>query len=1544
MADPYVALGVSRQVGAPSGINPFTALGVDPAAVQSAPPQPSGGRLPDWAIHDTAPSPSSAPAPARAPAAEWWQSLPPANGQQSQGAQPAAPAFNVERLLSQASRGELPSPSTRTLDSLPQVGAQSSGSTRTLDSLPPINGAADQGAKWWQALPPAQQAPDAVASMLSLGIQGKLPAPPPPPDKSTLSGIGNAIPSGLYAGVASIPNAPTALWNLGARGVRALGGPDLSLEPPINPNPTNYQPRGTAERATYAGAEAVGSLPAMAVGGEIAAPLLRAGGQIASRAVPATVAPVVRGAANMGADVAQSFADMPMNSPGLATAATNAARFAPAPLRPAIVKLGEVASQAPVGVVPQSTFVGGAAGQAAAENVPEPYQPLVNVGANLLAGGGLAAAETALAAGGRAAARTLGGAGIGPKTTIYGPEGQPLARVTETQANTVAGRLAQAAGGDLDTARRALNNAPEQLVEGSQPTTAQIAPVPGFVGLEQAHRVATPEPFNARAAAQNSARLDVVQGLAPESANPTAVGQWFRSQLAAADQAGQIGLASRASNLGAQVEALGGRGTPEGYAAPVQAAVEGVQAPLRAQAAADVATAQAGRGEALAGLPGGRVAVPGGATVPEQYGADIRAQAMQGRAAVSAQVERLKGLIDPEGDAGVAAAPFRQAVEDVYANRPQAEAPPVGEERAIRGIAGSWGDLAPLSEVFALRQRVGDAISDMLPPGATATQPVRRLQQVKGALDDALANVAAHQAAFEAQEVQAGRMGHEESILGRLQQESGYDGASPMGTPPAGSGGVLREQRAGGGSTAGASASGASGASQGRYGTLGGNRPVATAPTAPGRKPESLIDFLIARGGVQDQGGDLRAIGADTLHHQQGGRLVNPRGVPLDYAREAAEEAGFLRPGSTTADLLNAIADHVSGRPVYRISEQAEGDIRARTRQETERQSAAYQHARDVVEMAEADAGARLSNDEIDHAARLVIQGVHPQQALIDAVRPGEDVALARNAQAAVFTHPGMPGAREVPLPLSGGGAGPSSLRPMTAEQLGAYRDYIGAAQSLKQKFDNGAVGDVLSFGEHRTAAEAPGLSRARGGFQKPDAEVVGTILRKGVTEADATRQALNAGIKPETLTGALADELRARAVKVDGSLDPKAYAQFRRDHAGALHVFPDTLKAFDSLAHAQATVDAAHSAAAAIEAAHPLRGVQQSAVMGRYWRPGDEGAEAVRQLLRDTGNDPAARAALDQYAVYRMRDDSVVSPDGTVDAKALDRYTAKYARALSERPELSRQLSSVQSAQRALDDATAAHQAALREYENGAARNFLHDDPLIAVRKAFSSGNPADTFAKLASMVRGSSDAEAGLRRAVVDFILEKARSATPAGETEDFLKADVFRRWIRTNSKPLKELFGGQGVQNLDMVAADLRRGAYSGVSAGGSPTATYAAAGKRHNLVPGGHVGGGVGVTVLTLIGERLGEHVGEHGLIGALALPALGVAVHSLRQAAVRTINDVERLAMLHPSIARELMARVRPDGRVGPLAQRRLGAAIQATLGVGAVQQSIEAKQ
>ena len=81
-------------------------------------------------------------------------------------------------------------------------------------------------------------------------------------------------------------------------------------------------------------------------------------------------------------------------------------------------------------------------------------------------------------------------------------------------------------------------------------------------------------------------------------------------------------------------------------------------------------------------------------------------------------------------------------------------------------------------------------------------------------------------------------------------------------------------------------------------------------PRAP-REPQNILDFLASIGGVQDPTGELRAM---DLHKRNlgwnarmGAWIRSPKGKSPDYAREAAEEAGWLPEGSTISDMYEAI-------------------------------------------------------------------------------------------------------------------------------------------------------------------------------------------------------------------------------------------------------------------------------------------------------------------------------------------------------------------------------------------------------------------------------------------------------------------------------------------------------------------------------------------------------------------------------------------------------------------------------------------------------------
>lgn len=148
-----------------------------------------------------------------------------------------------------------------------------------------------------------------------------------------------------------------------------------------------------------------------------------------------------------------------------------------------------------------------------------------------------------------------------------------------------------------------------------------------------------------------------------------------------------------------------------------------------------------------------------------------------------------------------------------------------------------------------------------------------------------------------------------------------------------------------------------------------GTRTVAETP---------LIDFLIERGGVADFKGELRAIGAAEISERFRGRLVKEGGEPLDYAREAAAEAGFFdhiygdaetaANRSTIADLLDVLEEEVRARS---------GSAAASA------EDAALGQLEGIVASIARMAGPSIDDAIIERAARLAVEeGDEPFDAL----------------------------------------------------------------------------------------------------------------------------------------------------------------------------------------------------------------------------------------------------------------------------------------------------------------------------------------------------------------------------------------------------------------------------------------------------------------------------------------------------------------------------------------------------------------------------------
>lgn len=183
---------------------------------------------------------------------------------------------------------------------------------------------------------------------------------------------------------------------------------------------------------------------------------------------------------------------------------------------------------------------------------------------------------------------------------------------------------------------------------------------------------------------------------------------------------------------------------------------------------------------------------------------------------------------------------------------------------------------------------------------------------------------------------------------------------------------------------------------------------AAVAPAAP--KAQSLLEFLASKGGLGPDA-ELAAIGGEghTVNVEGVGRrkLVRQGGLPLDYAREAAQEAGYLQGNhagtSTVNDLLDAIDAEMRGQK--RFPQGFEGTVGKREASaRSERDQHEFdRHMQGVEEDLAAAGHGELGPEMKQRAVKLMSEGMDADTAVEHAFRQLEQEDATGALRASVF-------------------------------------------------------------------------------------------------------------------------------------------------------------------------------------------------------------------------------------------------------------------------------------------------------------------------------------------------------------------------------------------------------------------------------------------------------------------------------------------------------------------------------------------------------------
>lgn len=328
------------------------------------------------------------------------------------------------------------------------------------------------------------------------------------------------------------------------------------------------------------------------------------------------------------------------------------------------------------------------------------------------------------------------------------------------------------------------------------------------------------------------------------------------------------------------------------------------------------------------------------------------------------------------------------------------------------------------------------------------------------------------------------------------------------------------------------------------------------------------------------------------------------------------------------------------------------------------------------------------------------------------------------------------------------------------------------------------------------------------------------------------------------------------------------------------------------------------------------------------FGRP--ESARAIDQYRRAVGQEVADQQ-LQQYAVSRLRQ-AAFNADGSVNLSKLDTWRRSHADALDKLPALRQQVDQLAMSARGLANRTEAAarigkdaaKASNAEIAAAARRQRLMTDAAQRSRlgkvmnadsgeavvrqigNVFARQDAGSEMMKLNLATRGDPEARAGLRRAVVDHILNRFVGNTEAGTSgQSLIRGEAFQTFVKEKVGALRSAgFTDDEIRTIQNIAADIRRSNRSIFAVripGSSNTAQDIYAAAKSDAA-----------------GSVLSRILGAYATGGSIVSAVGGKMASALREAGFQSVDDILADALLNPARAKLLLQQMPKNVESGAL--------------------------
>jgi hypothetical protein len=404
--------------------------------------------------------------------------------------------------------------------------------------------------------------------------------------------------------------------------------------------------------------------------------------------------------------------------------------------------------------------------------------------------------------------------------------------------------------------------------------------------------------------------------------------------------------------------------------------------------------------------------------------------------------------------------------------------------------------------------------------------------------------------------------------------------------------------------------------------------------------------------------------------------------------------------------------------------------------------------------------------------------------------------------------------------------------------------------------------------------------------------------------------QAYRKGVKNDPAALAQVEEAAAASLRgvrgavVDGHMTPEGYAAWEKTYGPALRAFPDVQVKFAKAA----------KAAEPLSQFEPFQKASSAAGTPElFFHSGATGGESVKTLRGLIGDKATAEIGGD-YLASRLKSPANMRADGSLDPVKVERFLDAHKPALDALPtDLKAKFKDAASASALADDVAAARDEAIKNFQEGYIGKILKAGDATEVSAQIGSAMRSDSavtqMRKIKEKIANDPVAVEGLRKIVVDNLIDKAKLTAEAGLTgEEKLGAAYFQNIVKDKKMmgAISEVLKPEEVNTIRAIAATFMRARRSieapNIKGSTNSAREFAAFQSKHpsgsslwrHMIEGAVAGG-----------EGLHGIVDHGGLIG-VGTAIGGHIVSGFKDAGMSKISDVTKKMLLDPVFAKRML--------------------------------------